>query len=265
MSRARPIAHLGSLLLLASCAALPQEPAGREIQPLPARAMDATEFAVDVSFGGGSFHHRTSSSTLDGDANAAWVRLRFEVITDADIGGGFALEGTSAERHLFEDSGDNDTDTGGSDLFVFFGLRPGRGSNFEVPVRIGFFGSRYSIHDLNSADIDYPSLGARIEIEPEWVLTRSGDHPALSLFGEAAFGAGNTRVETSPATVKADADTVLYGFELGGRFRTGGAVFGLGWVFRGQHIDSSETVNGVSFNGIDTEFSGLQVSIGGRF
>src|SRR5690349_15362937 len=159
---------LGSLLVFAACAAHPQEPsrlppapvqqpqvqaqqpAGREIQPLPPRAADALDFALDVSFGGGSFRHRTSNSPLDGDSNAAWVRLRFEIVTNDDIGGGLALEGLSAERDLFASSGDDDVDTGGSDLFVFFGMHPGRGGSLEVPVRVGVFGNRYSVHHLNN-------------------------------------------------------------------------------------------------------------------
>lgn len=242
----------------------PQEPKPRPLQPVAA-ATNPIEFALDASIGGGSFKHRTGSPGPDGDASAAWFRLRFEVITDADIGGGLALEGLAAERELFTDSGDSDTDTGYGDLFAFFALYLGRGSDLAMPVRIGVFSNRYSIDNLNNSDLDYPSVGARLEVEPELVLIRNGDRPALSLFGQASISGGTTQLATEPATVEADANATMWGFELGGRFRTGGAVFGLGWVFRGLHVSTSDTVNGITFPAIDTEFSGLQFSVGARF
>ncbi len=254
--------HLGPVLRLEP-EAVPPEPSPTATPLLDAETAPALSVLVELGLGGGTFRHRTTGSALDGSASAGFVQLGAEAWGRSGIGGGLRFEGIGADEDLFADAGFGDTDTGSGDLFLFLGVRTGNDA-FRLPLRFGLFLNGYSIEDAGQQELSYGSAGFRFELEPEVRLLGEGRN-RWSLYGRGSLGFGGTSIETEPATFDGDADTVLVGVELGTRVQLGPARFGVGWVYRDQHVSESDTVFGNVFRAVDTDFSGLLFSLAVRF
>jgi hypothetical protein len=255
---------LSSILSLGAGAAPAQvsDPSDRTVwRDASARGPDGEPvFLIDLAFGGGRFRHRTIGSNLDGSEDAGFFRLSGEGYSATGLGGGLRLEGIGVDEDLFADQGFTGLDIGAGELFLYLGVRLAS-EDFAMPIRLGLVLHGYSIDDPTGNDIEYNSSGARLEVEPEGTLLSA---PTLrwSLYGTVSVAVLGTTVETTPATVEADATSLLLGLEAGTRLRVGPARLGLGLVHRYQRIDDSEVVAGIQFFGVDTTFTGLLLSVG---
>ena len=252
-----------------------EPPAGRELSWRPTRAPSAnrpqtlqhprpqTNFDARLRLGTGTFENEFSGGA-DSKTDADFFALQFEGYSDQGFGGGIRLEGIGTDNDLFSNFGiaDSQADLGELSLYFCYRLEKDR---FRMPIRVGPTFINYEVKDNTfNQQVDYNTVGARVEIEPEISIIQS-PNTSWGLFANLGFGFGLTRIETSPSSFEADSIALLGKFEFGTRAQLGPILMDLGYVLRQMNIDESEVVNGNAYSEVDTTFSGVQFTIGGRF
>src|SRR5262249_6379502 len=93
-----------SLAALSACATAALPPPASDP---PAESRDpSAHFFGDVTMAAGNYRHDTSGDggTATGDTTGAYGGMRFDYVSDAQIGGGIALEGYGSDDDLFSGS-----------------------------------------------------------------------------------------------------------------------------------------------------------------
>jgi hypothetical protein len=239
-------------------------------QAAPAKAPRPPRLFADLTLAGGIYDHNTRAdgSTLSGDTNGGFGRMRAEYIFERGIGGGISLEGSSSDDDLFGDNGGINVKGRTGDAFLFFVAEPSTDESFRIPMRVGpYFHTTTLDNDVTSLKTTWGGVGLRVEIEPEvWFLRE--DRFSFGIYGGGSGGVhatrvvlrgggGNTTFDGDGATLGAEAGVqALWGRHVSTRF---------GYLYRVAREDESDSKAGISVPGATTSFSGLMLSVGVRF
>lgn len=232
----------------------------------PAADEHGLRVRIDLEVGGGNLKHNTHGvPSLQDSTDAGYFRLGGELIGHNNVGGGIRLEGVGSNDDLFIDSGGPRSQATDGELFFHgTGLFEDRG--FEMPVRFGLFLRGYELEDQTNGDrLSYDSVGVRLEVAPD-LLIAGGDSVRWSIDGMLAVEFGSTVVSDDPSII-GDAHAHMHGFDagIGTKLRVKPFEFGVGWLYRRMDVGESDVVGGNFYRAIDTEFSGLVLSMAVRF
>jgi len=214
---------------------------------------------LDFAVGSGSWRHSTeNASTLDDDTNAGYLRLGVEFLGQDNLGGGFRLEAIGSDDDLFRDSGGPPSEARDLDLFMHFTGVFGE-DRFHMPVRLGLFLRDYYLEDnATHNEIEWFSIGPRIEVEPDFALVMY-EHTRWSLFARLGFGFGATAIYTDPATEDFTTTMTMADVAIGTRLSIGQVQFEIALLDRAVRYDESDVVNGAFVRRVDTEFQGIVI------
>jgi hypothetical protein len=221
---------------------------------------------IDLEVGGGNLKHNTHGApTLQDNTDAGYFRLGGELIGHSNVGGGIRLQGIGSSDDLFVDSGGPRSQASDGEVF-FHGTGLFESSGFEMPVRFGLYLRGYEIEDKTTNDkLNYGSAGIRLEVAPDLAIA-GGDSVRWSIGGMFAVEFGNATVTDDPKVI-GDAHSHMHGFDvgIGTKLLVHPFEFGVGWLYRRMDVAQSDTVGGSFYRAIDTEFSGLVLSMAVRF
>jgi hypothetical protein len=214
---------------------------------------------LDFALGSGNWRHTTENApTLDDDTNAGYLRLGVEFLGEDNLGGGFRLEGIASDDNLFNNSGGPPSEARDLDLFLHFTGLFGE-DRFHMPVRLGLFLRDYYLEDkATGSDIEWFSIGPRIEAEPDFALVVT-DQARWSLFARLGFGFGATAIYTDPATEDFTTTMTVVDVGIGTRLSIGHVQFEVSLLDRAVRYDQSDVQNGTFVRRVDTEFQGLVI------
>ena len=219
--------------------AKPAEPAAQE--PAVAKEVAAADsghaplrWHIDVAAGAGTLKQTTqNTSGRDGDTEASYARLGFEVITADGFGGGIRAEGVQSDDELLLDTlGIRSTATD-AELFLHGSYAFGD-EDARTTARLGLFTRTYDQKDsVTDNRLEWASFGVRLEAEPELTILRK-EGLRWSGFGRGSLAMGLTTASSEPATF--DADTSMLGIDIGigTRVQLYGFEFGMGYNYRMQ-------------------------------
>jgi hypothetical protein len=248
----RPL-HATIALLVPSLAA-PEEGGGREGRP-----QLRPGFEFEFAFAGGDLEHRTDGSDLDGKTDAALVRFHFEAVGRGGNGGGIRFEFLASDDALFDDAGFPGIEAELLSFYLHFTHRVST-RHFQMPLRIGLLSNFYKLEeDLTDDAITYWSIGPYFEIAPEAIIIDKRQF-SWSLYTELGAGAGATFIDVDNDSNNYYSYTTFAGAEVGTRFRAGPMRFGIGFLGRWHWMDESDTEDGITVLGYDSEFVGFIIS-----
>jgi hypothetical protein len=223
-----------------------------------------SNFRVEFAAGTGQLEHRTDSSALDGDADAALFRMHLEAVSRRGIGGGIQFEGIFTDDELFADSGFNATEAQSASLFAHFTYRASA-RRFMAPLRFGVRFHHYELDDqVLSESIRYGTIGPHFELAPEFRMVDRRE-VSWSLYGQLSGGIGFTGIDVDNDGNDYYSASVAFGGEFGTRFRAGPIECGLAFVTRWQSMDDSEPENGLIVLGYDATYYGVLFSFSAVF
>lgn len=225
-------------------------------------------FSAHLTLGGGRLDHETRRSPFDDDEEAAFFRLRVEGLSHRELGFGVSHEYTVSSDELLAPAG---ADLGyrlqQHDTYLYLYAMERFPDDFRFPIRFGPYFNYLSLADENSSDeLEWFSIGARLSVEPELILTRD-DQFELSLYGDASIGVHGTIIDSDTSTVRDEFETsgATLGIEAGLRYRFGTFSMALAYLQRSIYFDESDPERGVFVRESDDLFRGVVLSMGVRF
>ena len=237
-----------------------------DLEPSYPRSHSRRRIYFDLHLGAGEYEHETRSSTLDGDADGGYIRIRGEV-SNGELGAGFALEAFgSSDDDLFDDIGAFGTDGNAGSLFFYGLIEPKLQRDVRLPIRIGPYLSLLSLED-DAVEINWVGIGGRIEIEPEWWFYRSDDI-AFGLTGNLSAGAhiSNVELDVLGSDEDFDGNGVTWGAGVGIRALFGDtAVLSVEYISRSVVEDETDDNGGFSLLDAEGSFNGVVIGLGFRF
>jgi hypothetical protein len=222
---------------------------------LTAQAPAEPRYRIGLGLGGGNFDYSTDDSPLDGDADAALVRLQFEGIGRKRMGGGVRIEHYNIDSDIFDDAGVLGTDAWQAHTFGHFTYRM-ESHRFAMPMRAGLVFDGLMFEEPNGAETSFFTVGPYFELAPEVTLVQAKT-TQWSLYGEFGTGFGGTSIEVDGIGEDFWSFTTFAGVELGTRLTLGPIELGLGFLSRWRWMDESDPENGFVVFGNDSDFQGV--------
>lgn len=220
-----------------------------------------SHFEVRLAFGGGQWEHDSEGAGPDDQTDAAFLRIDLEATSKGGFGGGLRFEGIGSDDDLFEGTGFATSEAQLSDLFLHFTYRVAT-ERFEMPFRIGILLEGYQLREnVTDDEATYGSIGPYLELAPEFALI-ARRRLGWSIYGEVGVGAAGTGIDLDGDSNDYVSSTVMWGAEVGTRFRAGPAELGVAFVGRWRSMDESDEEDGFVVLGHDASFRGLVVSGG---
>ena len=197
------------------------------------------------------------------DNSANMARLRFGGGDRRGNGGGVDFKFLVPDDDPYENTA-VELDTSQFDFFFFF-MHHASASRFRMPLRVGpYLSSVFTELNSNGDDTDYTNIGVRLEIEPEVVLMDTGELE-LSLVTLFSIGGHATFIDDDVSDQEYLSSGGTFNAEAGVRMRIGDIAVGSSFVFNKMTIDQSDPENGVRIPRLETEFTGVQFTVGVRF
>jgi len=197
------------------------------------------------------------------DTNAGMGEIGFEA-TGKVMGGGLRFGAWSTDDDDLSGPGSQQRGDG-AHFFAHLTIRPG-GSRFRVPIRIGPDIRANALEENlpSLEDIDFTSIGAAIEVEPEFDFFRS-DRAALSIYGRLHAGAGVGQI--SDESNDFDTEATHLGGEFGVRLQLRKFLLSGGYIMQSTEYDVGDPDGAVAFPyGENTwSFEGIFLMIGVRW
>jgi hypothetical protein len=168
-----------------------------------------------------------------------------------------------SDDDLLRDEGVIDASVVGVDFLPHITFRAGDGP-FRMPIRIGphLVTHALEIGSSTAGEIDFVSIGAALEFEPEIDFFRR-DRSALSLYGRLRAGAGVAFISTDVEDY--DSDSTSVAGEVGLRYQIGGLLLVFGVMANETAYDESDFENGTFVEEIDHGFRGVFIGGGTRW
>ncbi len=196
----------------------------------------------------------------DDDALGGLVRLRFEVISRDDFGGGVRFEAWASDDLV---TFSNTVRVISTTLFSHFTYRLD-GERFEAPLRAGLRASRLALDGPTPLGEDKAwSLGPYVEIAPELTLIH-GSRARWTIYGELGAGYTFTYVDDGSTPREFETGSLFYGAEVGTRLRFDVLEWGIAWLGRFQSTDR-DVEGGTGYPSVDTTFRGVLFTLTFRF
>lgn len=263
----RLVATLVPSLLLGSCAVVGPQPAAPS-SPGMVR-MARPHLHGQVTLAGGRDEHDIDGAGQD-DTDAGLLGVLIEAHGDNGIGGGISIETMGTDDDLFQSTGA--LEASWVEVAPFFLYEIVSGDRFRMPLRAGPWIHVLEVNDANNSDfIRWGSVGVRLAVEPEVVISRNEDF-AFSLFSSVSVAGGSTGIDAEVGNIdhKFDTDGGAFGLELGPRIRWSHFMASVSFIHRTVSMDDSdtETVNGtpgVFIRGFDNDFDAIAFTFGGGF
>lgn len=225
-------------------------------------------FSAHLTLGGGRLDYDTDGSPFDDDDSAAFFRFRAEGLAEREFGFGISHEYTVGNDELLAAPGfDQGFRLQQHDTFIYLYAQERFPDDFRFPIRFGPYFNYLSLEDENSSDeIEWFSLGARVSIEPEFILARD-DQFELSLYGDLSLGVHGTLIDSDTSVVNDEFESngATLGIEAGLRYRFGTFSMGLAYLQRSTFFDESDAERGVFVRESEDVFRGVVLSLGLRF
>jgi hypothetical protein len=238
--------------------------ASNDSEPAIPRAADVPHSMARAYFAPGVAKINVKSgSNVDGDANALMWGAAFEGVGNV-VGGGISIDAYFSDDDLIDSPAPVDASVLGVSVFPHVTFRPGT-DKFRVPIR---FGPEVQLHTLDfgasstTGDVDWISVGAALEVEPEFDFFRN-DKSALSIYGSLRGGGG--WVAISGPTDDYTSDSRSFGAEIGMRYEIGAVLISAGFLNRYTDYDESEVENGTFVEETEFSFRGFFISAGARW
>ncbi|MCA8957630.1 MAG: hypothetical protein KDC87_16260 [Planctomycetes bacterium] len=223
----------------------------------------------NLTFGLGvlDFEHRTfgPGANLDGKTDAGMFQVDFEAVRDL-LGGGATLRLIGVDDDLHE-PGTSNVDTSVFDFYPHFTVRPVGGEIFRMPIRVGPYFNMVR-QELAGSDLDYYTVGVRVQVEPELDLFSSED-VAISLYGHGEVGGGSTAIDSEQFDEWFSTDEAHWGWGAGVRVTARRFHASFGYLRRKSTFDASDVEN--TFAGLqfikeaDFEYDGFLMAFGVRW
>lgn len=268
---ARTWLAMALVALAAACASSPPRNGPMALAPAgPAPVPGLGDVRIEAGFGGGRYEHDTQgdNGTASDTTDGGLFQLRAEFVGGLGMGAGLALEASGSDDDLFRESGIADGEGSTTDLYLYFVGVPAESPSFRFPIRAGPY--LHNVHleeNTTPTEIDWSSLGLRIEVEPEvWFLQQPGF--ALGIGGDLSLGAHWTSIDVESPLLPDDFDGngATFGLGFGLRALIDDTITAeLGYLFRTTLEDQSDTEGGVAIRDATASFRGVVLGVGVRF
>ena len=232
---------------------------------------------------------------LNGYSEEPDPRTRFYALISTALGEydyddeGFGLDDTDARMHRFSLGGGNRRGRGAGmdlkviipdddlyrgtaqaadvqnfDLFFFFMSHTAQG-RFRMPLRVGPYLNRVDTDFLGTnQETDYINMGFRVNFDPEVILYES-DEAELSLVSSFSGGLHATFIDDDLTNDEFSSSGTTLGAEFGVRATLGQVQLSTGIIYNTLVVHESDPEGGTRIPRLDTDFTGIQFSLGVRF
>ena len=197
------------------------------------------------------------------DNTATLARMRFGAGNRHGNGGGVDLKFLFPDDNPYENTA-VELDVSQFDMFFFF-MHQASAGRFRMPLRVGPYVSGVNTElNSNGANTDYTNFGVRLEIEPEVVLMDS-EGMGLSVVTLFSLGGHATYIDDDLTNDEYHSSGWTFNAEAGLRMRIGNIAVGSSFIYNEMTIDQSDRENGFRIPRLETEFTGVQFTVGVRF
>lgn len=219
-----------------------------------------------VAFGVGNYDVDIKDSASD-QASAGLFEAAFETVAPSNLGGGVRIRGIASDDDLDDDPTDftpGAVQASDGEWFFHGTLDSGEGMR-RLPLRFGVSLRQFELEDKAASEtVEWASWGPRVEFAPELPMSE-WDSGSISLCGMLGLGYGRTTVNLTGLTDDWDTDAVFFDAGVGVRSNLNGLVLDLGYRYLGSDYDQSDVSSGIFVRETDVSFSGVVLTIGGRF
>ena len=231
---------------------------------------------VTIGYSAGKETYRRNTGDLNdkvfgAGADAYQVRLRGDLFFPSEVGIHVAAS-TGAADDIFADVNGAAGAVKNTSVYLALAYRATMDDYFRIPVRVGPYIQMLTDEttrnqSLTSDETEYQAIGARLSVEPEFILKQWGSNgkvSELTVFADFGCGAGPTSVKSGQFNERGYSFALSY--EAGARFKlAGGFLIGLSWYGQKYHISSTDTYRNAVFYGIDDDYQGVLLTAGVRF
>ncbi len=225
----------------------------------------AHDVKAAVAFGAGTMEHKTHGTALDDTTSAGYFALGAEAMFSERVGGGIRLEGSASDDDMFAEAVPIATGEATDSELFFHGTALFGDEESPLPLRFGLFFRSYGLtQNLGGAELNWSSLGPRLELAPDLELA-AGDGFRWSLPARLGVGIGMSVAETEPSTEQWNTTMTHLDAGLASRLQFSQVWFDIGFLVRRTSYAESEDVVGVTILGADTTFTGLVLGFGAKF
>ncbi len=193
------------------------------------------------------------------------MAVQVEGNSRAGFGGGLSIEIMGVEDDLFEDVAGDPQEISTLEVSPYFLYHVAAGDRFLMPIRLGPWIHVLALDDPNnSIEVDWISLGLRLQLEPEVSIVRTNDF-SLSVFTALTFAGGETAIDLSGPGIDEDLESEagMFGFEIGPRLRFSHFIASVSYLHRSFHVDESDPDPNFVVFGFDNSYDGIAFSLGG--
>ncbi len=238
----------------------PQSRRRRVDAPRPERRFSA--FGM-LSVAGGDYEFRETELGKD-ESTANMVRLRAAGADEDGLGGGIDVKVFMTGNDFYDNTA-SVVNLNHSDFFVYL-LTHASSGEVRIPVRIGTYLSAMGaeFEALSAAETEYSSVGIRVEIEPEVVVIEDDEFEA-SIFSQLSAGIHLTTIDDEFTGGEFESEGHTLGFEVGIRLVLDPVSVSASYIFHETTIRQSSTEFDIVIPRLETEFTGVQVSMGVKF
>ena len=237
-------------------------PAPQQINGFRDNSDPHTKFYLLLSTAVGEYNYDDEGFGLD-DTDARLHRFSLGGGNNHGRGAGIDLKFIVPDDDLYRGTAQA-ADVQNFDLFLFFMSHTAQGS-FRMPLRIGPYLNRVDTEFLaTNQQTDYINMGVRVNFDPEVVLYES--HEAeISLISSFSGGLHMTFIDDDLTNDEFSSSGTTLGAELGVRATLGQIQLSTGIIYNNLIVHESDPGLGTRIPRLDTDFTGIQFSMGVRF